>query len=326
MAKLYRQVVLGGTFDLLHDGHKKLLRAAFHAGQKVTIGVTSDKFIKKLGRIIAQNQHQRKKAVGSFLKEKKLVMRAKLVFIENIYGPTLTSKSYQALVVSKQTFPNALRINKKRRQIGLPKLAIVAIPMAGAYDGKPISSTRIKMGELDQLGRSYQKMLFKIAGRRLPDGIRKKLKEPFGKIVNSYKTLGQKPNIITVGDVSTLKFNSLKIPRKLSVVDFLTGRQKVYDSLYDLGFKFPNSGTTVENLPGQISNSLILEISKKLKSKTFDEVISVEGEEDLAAVCAILLAPIPSTVFYGQPKKGLVMVDVDIEAKNRLSRLLKLTG
>ncbi len=325
MTKLYKQVALGGTFDLLHSGHEKLLLTAFQVAQQVTIGITSDRLAAKLGQILVQNQQERKRILSNFLKEKRLLKRARLVFIEDIYGPTLADKSYQALVVSKQTLPNALAINRRRKQLGLPKLAIVTVPMARAHDGKPISSTRIKAGEIDKLGRSYKKVLFKIAGKRLSNAVRKRLKMPFGKIVKVDKSLAAKPNIITVGDVSTLTFNSLKIPRRLSIVDFLTGRLRTYNNLYDIGFKFPNPTVIVKNPSGQISKSLILEISKMLKSKMWDQVILVKGEEDLAAVCTIMLAPIPSTVFYGQPKKGLVMVDVDLDAKNRLSRLLKLT-
>ena len=325
MTKLYGHVALGGTFDLLHSGHEKLLLTAFQVAQKVMIGITSDKLAAKLGQTLVQNQQERKRILTNFLGEKRLLKRALLVFIEDIYGPTLVDKSYQALVVSKQTLPGALAINRRRKQLSLPKLAIVIVPMVRAHDGKPISSKRIKAGEIDKLGRSYKEILFKIAGRRLSNAIRKRLKKPFGKIVKGDKKLGAKPNIITVGDVATLTFNSLKIPRKLSIVDFLTNRKKVYGSLHDLGFTFPNASVIVRNPSGQISKSLISEISKMLKSKMLGRVILVKGEEDLAAVCAIMLAPIPSTVFYGQPKKGLVMVDVDLDAKNRLSRLLKLT-
>lgn len=325
MKKLYRHVALGGTFDILHAGHKRLLAAAFKVGQKVTIGITTDKFSAKQGLLHLQNQYQRKRVLYKFLKRLSLLNRAQLVFIEDIYGPTIRDKSYQALVVSKQALQNAHKINIKRLLAGFPKLVIVTIPIVKAYDGKPISSTRVKDGEIDPFGKSYQKMLVKISGRRLTEDIRKKLKRPFGKIVKNNKMLSTKANIITIGDASTLKFNSLQIRRRLSVVDFLIGRRKIYSSLYELGFKFSNPSVIVRNSPGQISNSLILEIARRLRSRMSDQVILVEGEEDLAVICATLLAPIPSTVFYGQPKKGLVMVEVDIKAKNRLCELLKLT-
>lgn len=324
MAKRYSRVALGGTFDLLHAGHEKLLRIAFSVGQFVTIGITSDKFIRKMGQVPVQDQQKRKANISEYLSKTKLTKRTRLVYIEDIYGPTLTDPSYQALVVSKETLPGAHLINKKRKQLGLEQLAIIIVDFAFADDGKVLSTTRIKSGEIDTLGRSYTHLLAKIAGKRLPDNVREKLRVPFGKIVKADRALSAKPSIITVGDVATLTFNSLKIPRKLSVVDFLTGRKRTYKNLYDLGFDFANPSAIVKNPSGQISNSLIVRVSELLKSSVSDQVLLVEGEEDLATICAIMLAPIPSTVFYGQPKEGLVMVDVNIETKNRLCELLGL--
>ena len=44
--KKYSLVICGGTFDRLHEGHKAFLRAAFTAGERVIIGLTSYKIIK----------------------------------------------------------------------------------------------------------------------------------------------------------------------------------------------------------------------------------------------------------------------------------------
>jgi pantetheine-phosphate adenylyltransferase len=56
-------------------------------------------------------------------------------------------------VVSDETRPGALEINETRKKNGLKTLEIISIPLVLADDQKPISSTRIKKGEIDKEGR-----------------------------------------------------------------------------------------------------------------------------------------------------------------------------
>ena len=42
----FKHVVLGGTFDKFHLGHKKLLEKAFEVGKKITIGIATEEIYK----------------------------------------------------------------------------------------------------------------------------------------------------------------------------------------------------------------------------------------------------------------------------------------
>jgi pantetheine-phosphate adenylyltransferase len=144
------KVVLGGTFDILHKGHEALFKKAFGLGE-VTIGLTSDRFAEKLKKRKVNKFLERKRNLERFIFEK-FKKKAKIVKIKDIFGPTL-KEDFDFLVVSSQTFKNGLKINKERKKLGKRPIKIVKVKMVLAEDGKPISSTRIKNGEIDREGR-----------------------------------------------------------------------------------------------------------------------------------------------------------------------------
>jgi Uncharacterized protein conserved in archaea len=51
-------------------------------------------------------------------------------------------------------------------------------------------------------------------------------------------------------------------------------------------------------------------------------MIIVDGEEDLAALSAIFLAPENTKVIYGMPDEGVVVVDSS-DSKEKVKKLLK---
>ena len=76
-----------------------------------------------------------------------------IIPIDNPYGITLIDKEIEALVVSYETANRAREINTLREGRGLKPLKIMIIDMVLADDDIPISSTRIRKGEIDRNGK-----------------------------------------------------------------------------------------------------------------------------------------------------------------------------
>ncbi len=141
--------ILGGTFDFIHRGHKDLLEAAFKVAATVTIGLTTDEFAVKRKKI-AHVYEERKASLAAYLDSRGFAGRYHLVPISDPIGPALGD--YDVLIVSEETLPGAKLVNEARVNAGVKKLILIVVPMALAYDKKPISSTRIREGEIDEEG------------------------------------------------------------------------------------------------------------------------------------------------------------------------------
>lgn len=149
----YRKVAVGGTFDELHRGHKALISMAFEVGKKVVIGLSSDKFVAKMGKPhITASYEERKKELSGYLAEIGLADKSEIVPLNDPYGLTIKGRDLEALVVSKETAKTAGVINEARLKAGLPPLEIVAVEMVPADNNSPISTTRIRRGEIDRNG------------------------------------------------------------------------------------------------------------------------------------------------------------------------------
>jgi pantetheine-phosphate adenylyltransferase len=141
-------VAIGGTFDVLHDGHKALLKKAYMLGD-VIIGLVSDQMAGKKLHVV-NTYNSRKKSLIAYIKT--LTGNYPLIVaLIDPYGPTL-EQMFDYIVVSPETLPTAKEINTLRSQRGLPEIKIVCVNFVLAQDGKPISSTRIHNGEIDEHG------------------------------------------------------------------------------------------------------------------------------------------------------------------------------
>lgn len=152
--KMYRLVAMGGTFDSLHRGHRKLLRQAFSVGRKVMIGITSDDFARTLHKPHKVDPYRkRKKDLERLLTTWGVLSRVRIVPLRDRYGPTIRVSGIDALVVSRRTIKTAYEINAKRKANDLKPLTIDPIDLLLADDKRPISSTRIRRGKIDREGR-----------------------------------------------------------------------------------------------------------------------------------------------------------------------------
>jgi len=151
--KKFNIVAVGGTFDEFHKGHRTLLVKAFEVGERVLIGLCADDFVKRLNKPHATATYeQRLEDLKTFLCENALLERTEIIPLNDPFGVTLSKGCVEALVVSEETEPTASKINEKRKESKLPPLEIIVIDMVPSENNAPISTTRIRRGEIDREG------------------------------------------------------------------------------------------------------------------------------------------------------------------------------
>jgi len=139
----FKSVATGGTFDRLHNGHRKLLTlAASVCTGKLTVGVMGDELLKskKNAHLIAPFA-DRKKAVLRFLALVKPTQEVNLVELTDPYGPTVTDAGVQAIVVSSETLSGATRINSIRGEKAMDPLQVL---ISRRTDVATLSSTYLR--------------------------------------------------------------------------------------------------------------------------------------------------------------------------------------
>ena len=144
---------MGGTFDILHVGHKALLQKALEVGDIVLIGLTTDaRASKNRNKTQINNYNIRLASLQNLLKSMKSLDRFQIVPLENDWGPSVVDEDFEAIIVSDETKSTAQKINKIRSAAGKSELEIVVVPMIRAQDGHRISSSRIRNEEIDSEG------------------------------------------------------------------------------------------------------------------------------------------------------------------------------
>eukprot|EP01100_Stratorugosa_tubuloviscum_P001938 TRINITY_DN1442_c1_g1_i1.p1 TRINITY_DN1442_c1_g1~~TRINITY_DN1442_c1_g1_i1.p1 ORF type:complete len:362 (+),score=108.61 TRINITY_DN1442_c1_g1_i1:48-1088(+) len=152
--EMFDNVVLGGTFDHLHAGHKVLLGcAAAITNKRIVIGITGSIMLrnKKFAEYL-QSFEIRCENVRKFIN---LVNPKIAIHIEELsdpFGPSVVDPDLQALVVSKETIANGelVNVNRLKRNhnpIQLFIVNLVAAPSHLSGDDTKISSTTLRQIE-----------------------------------------------------------------------------------------------------------------------------------------------------------------------------------
>ena len=151
----YGHAVLGGTFDRFHVGHVALLSTAFRLGRRVSIGLTTDRFLRqhpKPGRRTIRPYAARCRALAAWLAAHYPRARWRILPLEDPFGGSILP-GVGVLVVSAETRAGGRAVNTERVRRGLRPVPLAVVPLVLADDLTPVSSRRIRAGELDPTGR-----------------------------------------------------------------------------------------------------------------------------------------------------------------------------
>lgn len=145
------RVVTGGTFDILHDGHRALLGTAFALRPaRVLIGLTTDRMARE-ARAKVNPYSIRERNLRTFLRAHGW-RRSQIDAIDDPFGPADDVADLDAIVVSAERSTVAAALNEARSAKGLAPLTVHVVPMVLAQDGLPVASRRIRAGLIDRHG------------------------------------------------------------------------------------------------------------------------------------------------------------------------------
>jgi pantetheine-phosphate adenylyltransferase len=142
-------VATGGTFDILHKGHYMLLLKAFEVGRKIIIGVSSDGYATRNQKKIINNYVIREENLKKFIEKNFNKSNYSVYQLDDFYGPTVLTRDVQAIITTESSMENCVKINRLRKSKDMPQLKIIIVPLVQDKEGKVISSSRIREGEID---------------------------------------------------------------------------------------------------------------------------------------------------------------------------------
>jgi len=152
----------------------------------------------------------------------------------------------------------------------------------------------------------------------LPEDKRHYFKSPFGRLLPDVTDVipglsGR--TIYSVGDVVTYHLIQNGIIPDLAVIDGHTMREPCNRSPAVFSRRI-----MAHNPAGTLTEELVQALHDAVKEPPV--LILVEGEEDLAVIPLVLCAPEGAVILYGQPGKGVVVCEVNDQARKKAKELL----
>ena len=148
------------------------------------------------------------------------------------------------------------------------------------------------------------------------------LKKPFGKLYPNFEDaidiIKSSDFLISVGDATFANLTKYELYPNIGIIDNLIQRKNHTHDIIRADHILK-----ADNPAGCITDNLWETIGEAMKLSNNGEcyVIEVAGEEDLAVLPCILMANPDTTILYGQPNEGLVVLKAG-DFKDKAQRLI----
>lgn len=160
----------------------------------------------------------------------------------------------------------------------------------------------------------------------LPDALRPRFAEPWGPVCTTAdldRVLRPGDLLVAVGDVVSLTLKRAGLAPRVIVVDYKTQRGDDSDGFRrELG-SWGEREFRVRNPAGQVTREAWTAVRRAMRLETDPPTrIVVDGEEDMVGLACFLEAPLGARVLYGVPGRGVCVVEVTAELRERLAALV----
>lgn len=146
--KKFKAMVLGGTFDKLHDGHYHLLNTASSLANSISIGLTSTNYQELYPKKYKEKVFsyvKRLEQLIKFINELNLNINYYIFPINHPWkNESSTNPFLDSIIVSEETSSSIKLINNKRTENNLKPLKAVVISGVVSKKGTYLSSTALR--------------------------------------------------------------------------------------------------------------------------------------------------------------------------------------